>query len=271
MELGNSSHPLVSAIMGIYNCEDTLGEALACIIHQTYDNWEIILCDDASTDNTKAVAEQYVQRFPEKIRLLRNETNQGLNYTLNKCLMKAKGEYIARMDGDDTCSPDRFEKEVGVLNNNPDIAIVSTDMLFFDEIGIWGRTNAKERPEPNDFIKETQFCHAACMVRKEAYDAVGGYTVDKKLLRVEDYHLWIKMYGKGYRGINIKEPLYQMRDDRNAIKRKKFKYRVNEAYVKTIAIRSFSLPVYSYLACLKPIILGFMPSGLYRTLHRMKR
>lgn len=271
MELDNKQYPLVSVIMGVYNCENTLGEALDCIINQTYEKWEIIMCDDASTDNTKAVAEEYVAKFPEKIRLLSNELNCGLNYTLNKCLAEAQGDYIARMDGDDTCSPERFKKEVEVLNTNPDVAIVSTEMLFFDENGVWGQTNAKESPEPKDFLWETQFCHAACMVRKEAYDAVGGYTVDQRLLRVEDYHLWIKMYEKGFRGINIKEPLYQMRDDRNAIKRKKFKYRLNEAYVKTIAIHAFKFPAYYYVVCLKPIILGLMPSALYRFLHRINK
>ena len=161
----------------------------------------------------------------------------GLNYTLNKCLKFAKGEYIARMDGDDTCSEERFQKEIECLINNPDIDIVSTDMTFFDENGIWGRTHVREKPEKMNFLKGTPFCHAACMVRKKAYLDVGGYSVDKKLLRVEDYHLWIKMYAKGYRGINIQETLYQMRDDRNAQNRRKMKYRFNEAYVKIFAIK----------------------------------
>ena len=61
----------------------------------------------------------------------------GLNQTLNKCLSIAKGKYIARMDGDDTCSPDRFEKEIAVLASEPDISIVISSMLYFDETGIW--------------------------------------------------------------------------------------------------------------------------------------
>lgn len=261
----------ISVIMGIYNCSGTLAEALECILRQTYTNWEVILCDDCSSDSTAEIAETYVNRFPEKFVLLRNEENKGLNFTLNKCLKRASGDYIARMDGDDLCSKNRFEKEVTVLEEHPEISIVSTDMAFFDENGIWGRTYTAQRPEARNFLKSTPFCHAACMVRKEAYLAVGGYTVDKKLLRVEDYHLWVKMYEKGYKGMNIQEPLYQMRDDRTAQSRKKFRYRINEAYVKAFAVKHLKLSAKGYFYCLRPIAVGLLPSGLYKMVHRKRQ
>lgn len=262
---------LVSVIMGINNCQDTLAEALDCIVNQTYTEWEIIMCDDGSKDQTAAIAEEYVTRYPGKIRLLKNEVNRGLNYTLNRCLEIAEGEYIARMDGDDICSPLRFEKEVSVLERNPDISIVSTEMSLFDEGGVWGQTHAKEKPEKHDLLKKTPFCHAPCMVRKEAYNAVGGYSVDDKLLRVEDYHLWVKMYEKGFRGVNILEPLYSMRDDRNAFSRRKFRFRLNESYVKAYAVKHLGLPMYGYIYCLRPIVVGLMPNWLYKRLHRSRK
>ncbi len=259
---------LVSVIMGIYNCAETLEEAINSIISQTYTNWELVMCDDGSKDNTLQIAKDFQTKYPDRIFVLVNEQNMGLNYTLNRCLYEAHGEYIARMDGDDTCSPDRFEKEIAVLEENSDIAIVSSDMELFDNDGVFGRTNKNIKPSKKDFMKGTPFCHAPCMVRREAYLAVEGYSVDKKLLRVEDYHLWVKMYALGYTGTNIKEYLYQMRDDRNAIKRRKFKYRLNEAYVKKIAIKKFKLPFYNYIYCLKPIILGLVPTFIYRILHK---
>ncbi len=127
--------PKISVIMGIYNCQDTLVEAIDCIVKQTEEDWEFIMCDDGSYDNTYAIALEYEKKYPKKIIVLRNESNLGLNATLNKCLSVAKGKYIARMDGDDRCAPNRFEIEVKVLDNNPDIAIVSSDMQFFDETG----------------------------------------------------------------------------------------------------------------------------------------
>ncbi len=258
----------ISIISGIYNCEDTLGEAIDSILAQTITDWEWILCDDASVDNTYAVAKEYVERYPDKFILIKNEQNMGLNYTLNRCLEHAKGKYIARMDGDDVCSPERFAVELAALESEPDIAIVSTDMEFFDETGTWGRISHPEHPESKDFLHGSPFCHAPCMVRKEAYDAVGGYSVDKKLLRVEDYHLWIKMYKQGFKGKNIGQPLYKMRDDRNAYSRRKFKYRINESYVRLLLVKELKLPWYTAVYALRPVIVGLLPGKIYDLLHK---
>lgn len=262
--------PTVSVIMGIYNCADTLAEAIDCLLAQTVTDWELILCDDGSTDDTVAVASSYRECYPEKIVLLQNETNQGLNATLNRCLSVTKGRYIARMDGDDRCPPDRFEKELAILENEPDIAIVSTDMAHFDETGTWGRMAHPTAPEPRDLLRETPFCHAPCMVRREAYEAVGGYSVSERLLRVEDYHLWVKMYKAGFRGRNIHEVLYYMRDDRCAYGRRKFRYRLNEAYVKMLVIKEFGLPITGYIHVLRPLLVGLMPKQLYDRLHKRR-
>lgn len=260
----------ISVIMGIYNCADTLEEAVGCILNQTYSNWELIMCDDGSTDKTYYVAQELAQKYPDRIVLLQNECNCGLNRTLNLCLKVATGDYIARMDADDRCSPERFTVEVDALNSAPDIAIVSTDMEHFDELGTWGRQQHPDKPVAADFVRGTPFNHAACMVRREAYEAVGGYSEDSKFLRVEDYHLWIKMYCAGFRGQNIHQVLYQMRDDRNAYNRRKFAYRLNEARVKALAVKELKLPVYQYIFALRPIAIGLLPAGLYDLLHKKK-
>ena len=88
----------ISVIMGIYNCASTLPEAIDSIIMQTYTDWELILCDDGSLDDTYAVAEEYRCKYPDKIILIKNDRNMGLNYTLNHCLQYVTGKYIARMD-----------------------------------------------------------------------------------------------------------------------------------------------------------------------------
>lgn len=258
----------ISILMGIYNCASTLAEAIDSIINQTYSNWELIMCEDGSKDNTREVAEKYVNKFPDKIKLLINEKNMGLNYTLNRCLKEASGDYIARMDGDDISLPHRFETELKFLENNSQFSIVSSSMILFDENGDWGKIVHKAEPQGSDFVYKNQICHAPCMVKKEAYFDVDGYTVDEKLLRVEDYHLWIKMYAKGYKAFNIEEPLYKMRDDKNAQGRRSFKNRVNEARVKAIVIKEFKLPFYKYVECVKPILKGLCPGFVYKMLHR---
>ena len=260
----------ISVIMGIYNCEEYLEEAIRSILNQTYKDWELIMCDDGSSDRTYLIAKKYEKLYPAKIRVLKNPSNKGLNYTLNRCLKEAKGNYIARMDGDDRCSVDRFEKEVAVLDNQKDISIVSSYLEYFDESGVWGICKYKEYPQKKDFLRGSQFCHAASMVRREAFKKVNGYSVEKRLLRVEDYHLWMKMYAAGYTGYNIQEPLYQMRDDKNAYSRRKFKYRINETYVKMQIIKTFKLSVYSYLFAFKPVIVGLLPTKVYDLMHKRR-
>lgn len=263
----------VSIIMGIYNCANTLNEAIDSILRQTFTDWELILCDDGSEDNTYIIAEKYQKEYPEKIILLKNIKNRGLNYTLNKCLKNANGKYVARMDGDDISLPQRFEKEVNFLDSNPKYAIVSTPMIFFDEQGDWGRSYSIEKPKKKDFIKHSPvFCHAPCMIRREAYLAVGGYTVDKRMLRFEDVNLWYKLYAQNYIGYNLSEPLYKMRDDMNATRRRGLKSRMNGVYVTYVGFKLFHFPWYMYIYVVedfvKHFIKGIMPEKLYMMFHK---
>lgn len=261
----------VSVLMGIYNCASTLPEAVDSILAQTYTNWELILCDDGSTDDTYRVAAEYRDRYPDKIILLQNEKNMGLNHTLNRCLAVATGDYIARMDGDDISLPQRFEQQVSFLDAHPEYAIVSTPMIYFDENGEWGRGTAIEYPQPMDFVAGTPFCHAPCMVRAEAYRAVDGYSTDKRTLRAEDYHLWFRLYAAGYRGYNLQTPYYKMRDDENAYHRRKFKFALNEAYVRFVGYRMLKLPLSAYPFALRPIVVALLPKRLYFYLHHRKK
>lgn len=258
--------------MGIYNCAQTLPEALDSLLAQTYQQFKVIMCDDGSSDNTFEIAQGYVARYPEKIKLIRNERNMGLNYTLNHCLKYADTEYVARMDGDDISLPERFEKEIAFLDKHKDMDIVSTPMIFFDETGTTrvGKAGGKY-VEKEDFIKGPPFCHAPCMVRREAYEAVGGYTVDRRLLRVEDYHLWFKMYAKGYRGYILPEPLYKMRDDSRAIGRRKLKYRWNSMCLRLKWYPKIGLPWWTFVYAFRPVIIGLMPTPIYKYFHLKKR
>lgn len=262
--------PKISVIMGVYNCEKTLEESINSLINQTCQDFEIIICDDGSIDSTLKIANKFKIRHPDKILLLANQVNQGLNFTLNKCLKVTKGQYIARMDGDDISLPDRFAIQSKFLDQQPEFAIVSSAMIYFDENGDWGLGNPKEKPEKKDLIHGAPFAHAASMVRKKALLDVGGYSISKRLLRVEDYHLWIKMYARGYIGYNLQYPLYKMRDDKQAANRRDFNNRINEIYVKFIAIKLLDLPVYNVIYTLRPLLVGLLPNKIYSYLHRKK-
>lgn len=264
------TNPKISVLMGIYNCADTLEQAVASIQAQTYTDWELILCDDGSADHTYEVA-QMLAKADERIIVLKNEKNLGLNYTLNHCLERASGEYIARMDGDDDCLPERFAKQAAFLDEHPEFAIVSTPMILFDENGEWGRTTAKEFPTKEDVVCGSPICHAPMMMRKEAMLEVGGYTVDPKMIRVEDVNLWIKLYAAGYSCCNLQEPLYRMRDDQNALNRRKYKYRVNSTYVRLQGCRMMKLGVKCYLRAFTPMVIGLVPARLRKLIRRKQR
>lgn len=261
----------ISVLMGAYNCASTLAQAVASIQAQTYQNWELILCDDGSTDATFCVAET-LAASEARIILLRNKQNAGLNVTLNRCLSAATGSLIARMDADDDCLPERFEKQAAFLREHPEYAFVSTPMILFDERGVWGQTRTAERPQPRDVVCGSPFCHAPVMLQKTCLDAVGGYSQDPKTLRVEDVDLWIRLYAKGFRGYNLQEPLYRMRNDQNALNRRKYKYRIHSTYVRIRGCRLLHLNAACYLKSFQPMINGMVPARLRHAIrHRQQR
>lgn len=248
----------ISVLMGIYNCADTLPMALDSLYAQTYQDFKLILCDDGSTDNTYEVAKAYADKY-DNILLLQNKENIKLAATLNRCLKHADTEYIARMDGDDISLPERFEKQIAFLDYHTEYAVVSTSMIYFDERGDWGQGNPNATPNKESFKKGTPHAHAPCMVRTSVMNQVGGYTVSKYLERGQDYYLWYKIYKSGYKGYNLQEPLYKMRDDKDAMKRRTFKSRyynfiVQKKVMKDLGIKNAFL--YSFPELLK----GFIPN-----------
>lgn len=257
----------ITVLIGIYNCANTLVEALDSLMNQTYKEFKVVLCDDGSKDDTLKVAEDYALNH-ENIIVIKNEHNMGLNFTLNHCLEYADTEYVARMDGDDISLPTRFEKEIEFLDCHPDYALVSTPMVYFDEDGDYRTGIANKEPKKVDFINGPQFCHAPCMIRTAVLKDVDGYTVDDRLLRVEDDHLWFKLYAKGYKGYNLDEALYKMRDDRRAFKRRTWQSRKNEVYVKHIGFKMIGLPWYYQIYALRPILTYIAPKWLYDMYHR---
>lgn len=196
--------PKVSIIMGVYNCQDTVEESIESILHQTYDNWELIICDDASTDGTYEIVLSYTKRDPERIRLIRNEHNQRLAASLNRCLAEARGDLIARQDGDDISVPDRLEKQVHFLESHPEYDVVGTAMTVFDESGTKGVRALISAPDRKVLARGTPFCHGTIMMRAAAYKALNGYRSVKTTRRMEDIDLWIRFLLRGEKALIYK-------------------------------------------------------------------
>ncbi len=260
---------MISVLMGVYNAEKTLKVAIESIINQTYSDWELIICDDGSSDSSISIAYESA-RSDRRITVIRNNSNKGLGYALNRCFENAKGEYIARMDADDESLPERFATEVDFLNKHQEFDIVSSAITFFNSHGDMRTTRPYEQPQPIDLIIGSPIAHPACMMRRTSFENVCGYNEDVKTLRVEDIDLWIRMYEKGYRCYNLPISLYRYRFDRNAIKRQRLKYRINGLRVRWHGCRVFNLPIKYYFASTKIVIIGLIPASIRYMIHKKR-
>ncbi len=262
--------PKVSVIMGIYNCKnyELLDQSIDSILKQTFQDFELIICNDGSTNGTLEYLKS-IESKDKRIKILSYEKNRGLNYALNTCLEKATGEYIARQDDDDISAPDRLEKEIAFLDNNPEYAIVGTLAYVFDDNGIWGKYDNPERPSKNDFYWNSPFMHPTIMIRKEAYDAVNGYRISKETRRCEDIDLFMRMYAAGYEGYNIQERLYSYRMVNDPkIKYRPMKYRIDEAIVKYKGYKAMGNLLCGLPYVVKPFIVGMLPQKI---LYQIKK
>ena len=261
--------PKISVLMGVYNCAGTVGGSIESIQAQTFTDWEMIICDDGSGDNTVEIIREYADK-DNRLKLIQNDENHGLAYTLNRCIGYSVGEYCARMDGDDICAPDRFAIQNEFLDAHPEYGFVSTTMKRFDERGVYQCQDIGEdySPAKNDLVKGSPFCHAPAMIRRSTYDAVNGYRDVPQTLGDEDYDLWFRIYAAGITGYMLNNPLYSMRDDREAARRRSFRRRLNEARVRKEGYKAIGAPFYKRIFVLKPILIGLIPQFIYRKVLR---
>lgn len=252
----------VSVVMGIYNCEKTLKESLDSLLNQTYESFEIILCEDGSKDNTLKIAKDYVKNYPQKIRLIQNTTNKGLAYSLNRCIEISKGDYIARMDADDISYKNRLEKQMGYLKSHPEYALVGSQVFLFNDDGIWGVRKTKKHPLKKDFLFGSQFIHPTIIIKKEILNQIGNYTVSKATLRAEDYDLFMRLYAAGFKGYNMQDILLNYREDSAGFKKRAYKYRFGEAKVRYNGFKIMNLMPIGLIYVLKPLIVGLIPQKI---------
>lgn len=258
----------VSVVMGVYNNQDTVEEAIESILHQTYNNWEFIICDDCSNDNTWSLLNEIARR-DSRIILLRNRHNLGLAATLNRCISVSSGEYIARQDGDDVSLDNRLEVQVNFLDKNEDISVVGSYVYLMDQEGRkWGTIRPPEVPQKKDWAKSATIIHASTLMRKSDILSVGMY--NERALRVEDYDLWMKLVSSGFNIRTIPLFLYSVRWSLGDYSRRRFKYRLNEMKVRFDGYRKLRLPLRYYFYVFKPLVVGVLPSQLIYLYHRKK-
>ncbi len=263
----------VTFIMSVFNAERTLRDALDSLLAQTYADWDCVVCDDASTDSSYSILQDYQSRFPGKFILLKNDANKRLAFSLNRCLEVATGEFIARMDADDKSCPDRLEKQVEFLRSHPDIVLVGTAMQRFYDDGSLGAIDTPrcEFPDYWEPHRSNVFNHATIMTYKSGYDQLGGYTVLPRTVGGQDRDLWFRFIKVGFKGANMSAPLYMVREDRDAIKRRTMKdYWIS--YQNTIfGYRLLHYPWHWYIKPTLGLLKGFVPYHLVQLYRRIQK
>ena len=252
---------MISVIMGVYNGADTLAEAIESLRRQTYTDWELIVCDDCSTDQTLNVLEEYKNK-DFRIKIIKNDKNSGLAASLNHCIQYVGGEFIARMDCDDISDPVRFEKQVAYMTEHTECQLVGTYMREFDGNKYGRIVEVKLNPTKYDLPKGAPFAHATVLIRTEAMKVLNGYYISKHTVRTEDVDLWYRFFAQGFIGANIPEPLYYVRMDEAAYRRRKFKYMFHAAYIIWYGCDLIKLPKYYKIYCVKPILSWLFPRKL---------
>lgn len=269
MENTEKNIPLVSIIMGVYNEEKYIDKCLKSIINQTYKNWEFIICDDCSTDNTMQILERY-QKQDSRIKLLRNEVNQRLASSLNRCLENATGKYIARMDADDESLSTRIEEQVKFMENHEEIDVVGCNRIIFDDEAEYGIRKSIEYPTKDILVKGTPFAHPTIMMKKKVYDMLEGYTVSKKTMRSEDLDLWIRFYSQGFRGYNIQKVLYKYREGKQDLKKRTMKAAIQTSKVYFWGYGVLHIPYYKRIWGIKPIVAALIPDFIMNKYYKTK-
>ena len=178
--------------MPVYNAEEYIAQAIESILTQVFSDFEFIMINDGSTDHSVEI----IKTFKDpRIILVENDKNEGIVYSLNKGLDRARGKYIARMDADDISLPHRLQRQVNFLQVHPEISVVGTGYLPIDEC----RNPTKPpiyRPEYPAVAKwflliGSPLAHPSVMYRKEIIQKIGGYSKD--FPHAEDYELWTRL------------------------------------------------------------------------------
>lgn len=206
--------PKVSVVMAVYNGERFVREAVESILNQTFTDFEFIIIDDGSTDDTWRILTEYAAQ-DSRIILIRNEKNQGIASSVNRGLARARGKYIARMDADDVTVPERLARQVQFLENHQEIGMVGSNMFFIDSFGNTRHSNW-QRPQLHNLIKwrlcfENPIANQTILMRQSVVEQLNGYQTEYESFS-EDYDLWQRM-SEVTRLANLPEVFtYQRRD-----------------------------------------------------------
>ncbi|MBI5793659.1 glycosyltransferase [Candidatus Uhrbacteria bacterium] len=256
--------PRVSILISVWNSERSVRAAVQSLLDQTYRDFELLIVDDGSSDQTPTILNQLSQRDP-RVRIITNETNLGLTRSLNLALGQAQGVLIARMDADDIALRDRLQKQVAFLDTHPDIGIVGTAYQFIDT---HDQVIGERHPDTQDaqlrhsLIRFNPFLHSSVMMRRELLDRVHGY--DEIYRRAQDYDLWMRL-SPLTKLANLTDILMQKRFTTGMISYAREREQIRSALrVRWHAIRGHQYPWWCLFFLVKPLLATILPASVVR-------
>ncbi len=215
----NSYHakPAISVLMSVYNNDEYVGDAIQSVLGQTFEDYEVVLVNDGSTDNSAPIIDRYRQEDP-RLHVIEHE-NRGLTPSLNIGLKVCRGEFIARMDGDDICHRQRFEKQIAAFQENPQLVLLGSEVELIDEEG--REVGPRGHQFEHDAIRRQllqgnggALTHPAVMFRRSSALEIGGY--DERFLNSQDLDLFLRLSEVG-EVANLKDSLLKWRQHSKSI------------------------------------------------------
>ncbi len=227
--------------MSVYNGEEYLREAIDSILNQTFGDFEFLIIDDGSRDNSLEILKSFKDK---RIRIIENKKNLGLIASLNKGLKLAKGKYIARMDADDIALPERFEKQFDFMEKNPEIGVCGTWIkLFGAKSEIWSPVT-EHKDIFAGMLFESMAYHPTIFLRNDIVSSLKE-SYDKDYKHVEDYEYWVRLALRGVKFANLDEVLLFYRVHPNQIgkvhnkEQKENSKRIMGKFLKALGIKDF--------------------------------
>lgn len=216
---------MVTIGLPFYNAEKYLALAIESVLQQTYTNWELLLLDDGSTDDSLSIAQSYAQK-DSRIKVISDGKNKNLATRLNELPSLAQGLYLARMDADDIMHSARIERQLSVLKAHPEIDVLGTNAYIINDENAVTSTRYPITPK-NTLTRVKSFIHPTIIAKKQWF-LENPY--DTKALRMEDAELWYRTHSK-YHFVRLNEPLMFYREVGNNYYKKYFLAQQSKAYI----------------------------------------
>lgn len=262
-----SGQPLVSVVMATYNEKPSIVQlAIRSILEQTYHNFELLIFDDSTKPETINAINEMSKDV--RVKIHRFNERKGFVSSLNEGLRIAKGEFIARMDGDDYSYPERFEKELTYLSKNPNVIVTGGQVDIMNEIG----EITSHRSYPLGGVKLLLFscfrnplAHPTIMMRREIIDK--GYRYNESLKMSEDLDFWLRLINDGYTISNLNDTLLKFRVQDNFADK-----RVNDVqrkYMSDVRKANFSInnPIHGFLSMMAGCLFKHVPADLIKRIY----